>query len=176
MLGGVMVGTSLGDPAGTVAAPAGPTPATGAVRGAANLVIYSIDSDGPYFQAIVSGAIGDYGPAVTVLPDGKVDPEHRSEMELELRHGTFRLYIGAIVSKFGAQTSHEPVFSVTCSDYFHVTATVPIVAGSGTGSYRGVGGNFSLSLVGNEDQDTSPCRPGIARQILLLTGSGTVSS
>jgi hypothetical protein len=159
--------------AGTVAAAR--TPAIGAVRSVANLVVYSIDSDGPYFQAIISGAIGDYGPAVTVLPDGNVDPEHTSDMELELRHGTFRLYIGAIAREFEAQTGHEPVFSGTCSDYLHVSATVPIVAGSGTGSYRGASGKFSLSLVGNEDQDTSPCRPGIASQILLLTGSGTVS-
>jgi hypothetical protein len=49
------------------------------------LVIWSVDSDGPDFQAVLSGAIGDYGPAVTVLPDGKVGPEHTSEMELELR-------------------------------------------------------------------------------------------
>jgi len=173
---GIVIGsTSLGATAGTVAAAARPTPALGAVGGVANLAVYSINSDGPYFQAIISGAIGDYGPAVTVLPDGKVDPEHTNGMELELRHGTFRLYIGAIVSKFRAQTSHEPVFSRTCSDYFRVTATVPIVAGSGTGLYRGASGKFSLSLVGNEDQETSPCRPGIARQILLLTGSGTVS-
>jgi len=176
MLGAVIAATSLGAAASTVTAAAGRTPATGGARGVAHLVIYSINSDGPYFQAIVSGAIGDYGPAVTVLPDGKVDPEHTSEMELELRHGTFRLYIEAIASKFRAQTSHEPVFPRTCSDYFDVTAAVPIVAGSGTGSYRGVSGNFSVSLMGNEDQVTPPCGPAFARQILVLTGSGTVSS
>ncbi|HUC15503.1 MAG TPA: hypothetical protein VMS00_13715 [Acidimicrobiales bacterium] len=176
MLGTVLAGTSLGGTARAVAAAADRSPATGAVRGVANLVIYSINSDGPYFRAIVSGAIGDYGPVVTVLPDGKVDPEHTSDMELKLRHGTFRLYIGPIASKFRALTSHEPAFPLTCSDYFHVTATVPIVAGSGTGGYRGVSGNFSLSLVGDEDQVTPPCKSEIASQILLLTGSGTVSS
>ncbi len=174
---GIVIGTtSLGATAGTVAVAARPTPALGAVRGVANLAVYSINSDGPYFQAIVSGAIGDYGPAVTVLPDGKVDPEHSSEMELELRHGTFRLHIEAIANKFRAETSHEPVFARTCSDYVDVTAPVPIVAGSGTGSYRGISGNFSLSLMGNEDQVSPPCGNAFARQILLLTGSGTVSS
>jgi hypothetical protein len=140
------------------------------------LVIWSVDSDGPDFQAVLSGAIGDYGPAVTVLPDGKVDPEHTSEMELELRDGTFRLYIGGIASRFQAQTSHEPVYTATCSDYFNVTANVGVVAGSGTGSYRGIRGDFSLALTGNEDQQTPPCRSGFARQILMLIGSGTVSS
>jgi hypothetical protein len=124
----------------------------------------------------LSGAIGDYGPAVTVLPDGKTDPEHTSEMELELRHGTFRLYIEGITGKFRAQTAHEPAYGTTCSDYFHVTASVPIVAGSGTGAYRGIGGSFSLTLTGNEDQKTPPCEPGFASQILVLIGSGTVSS
>jgi hypothetical protein len=176
VLGSPIAGVALGATTGTVAAAAGHAPAAGGTRGVANLVIYSINSDGPYFQAIVSGAIGDYGPAVTVLPDGKVDPEHTSDMELELRHGTFRLYIGAIASKFRAQTAHEPLFPKTCSDYFRVSASVPIVAGSGTGSYRGVSGTFSLTLVGNEDQVSPPCQLGIARQILLLTGSGTVSS
>ncbi len=175
MLGAVIWPTSSGA-ASTVTAAAGRTPATGAVHGVANLVIYSINSDGPDFQAIISGAIGDYGPAVTVLPDGKVDPEHTSEMELELRHGTFRLYIEPIANKFRAKTSHEPVFAQTCSDYFDVTASVPIVVGSGTGSYRGITGNFSLNLMGNEDQVSPPCSNVFARQILLLTGSGTVSS
>jgi hypothetical protein len=176
MLGAVVGATSPGATASTVTAAAGRTPATGAVHGVAHLVIYSINSDGPAFQVIVSGAIGDYGPAVTVLPDGKVDPEHTSEMELELRHGTFRLHIEAIANKFRAETSHEPVFARTCSDYVDVTAPVPIVAGSGTGSYRGISGNFSLSLMGNEDQVSPPCGNAFARQILLLTGSGTVSS
>jgi hypothetical protein len=169
-------GTALGASNSTIAPAARHTPATGAVRGVVNLVIYSINSDGPDFQAIVSGAIGDYGPAVTVLPDGKVDPEHTSEIELDLRNGTFRLSIRAIANRFRAETSNEPVFPSTCSDYFHVTSPVPIVAGSGTGLYKGISGNFSMSLVGNEDQQAPPCRSAIARQILLLTGSGTVGN
>jgi len=40
----------------------------------ANIMVYSINSDGPYFRAILTGAAGDYGPAVTVYPDGKIDP------------------------------------------------------------------------------------------------------
>jgi hypothetical protein len=174
----VVVGASLVTPASSGPAAAATTlgrPSPG-VHGEVHLVIWSVDSDGTDFQAILSGAIGDYGPAVTVLPDGKVDPEHTSLMELELRHGTFRLYIDGIASKFRAETSHEPVYAATCSDYVNVTATVPVVSGSGTGLYRGIRGNFSLSLAGNEDQLSPPCRLGIARQILVLAGSGTVSS
>jgi hypothetical protein len=145
------------------------------VHGEVHLTIWSVDSDGPDFQAIVSGAIGDYGTAVTVLPDGKVDPEHASEMELKLRRGTFRLYIDGITTKFRAQTIHEPIYRTTCSDYFHVTDTVPVVVGSGTGEYRGISGSFSSTLMGSEDQKAPPCGPSFTRQIIILIGSGTVS-
>ncbi len=142
-----------------------------------NVTIWSVDSDGPDFQAILSGAIGDFGPAVTVLPNGNVDPEHTSEMELELRHGTFRLYINGIANEFRSHSEHEPVYAATCSDYFRVTDTVPVVAGSGTGAYRGASGSFSLTLTGNEDQKGPPCgASGFVSQILVLTGSGVVSS
>jgi hypothetical protein len=158
------------------AAAAAPNRTTSSFDGEVHLVIWSVDSDGPDFQAILSGAIGDYGPAVTVLPNGKVDPEHTSEMELKLRRGTFRLYIDGIASKFRAQTAHEPVYPATCSDYLDVTATVPVVAGSGTGAYRGAHGNFSAALTGYEDEKTPPCGPPFLAQILVLTGSGTISS
>jgi hypothetical protein len=170
------VGGLLGAGASSASAATVPGHAADELHGKVNVIIWSIDSDGPGFQAILSGAIGDYGPAVTVLPDGKVDPEHTNEMELDLRQGTFRLYIDGIASKFRAQTSQEPVYAATCSDYFNVSAEVPIVAGSGTGAYRGISGNFSLTLSGDEDQKTPPCGAGFARQVLLLTGSGTVSS
>ncbi len=160
---------------GSAAAAAPRLPASG-VHGEVHLAIWSVDSDGPDFQAVLSGAIGDYGPAVTVLPDGKVDPEHTSEMELKLQHGTFRLYIYAIASKFRAQTAHEPLYAATCSDYVNATATVPVVAGSGTGAYRGIQGHFYSTLTGYEDEKTQPCGGGFLAQIIELTGSGTVSS
>jgi len=176
LLAAAVLAGSLVTGAASDAAASGPTQAALGVHGAVNVTIWSIDSDGPDFQAILSGAVGDYGPAVTVLPDGKVDPEHTSEMELDLRHGTFRLYIDGIASKLRAQSAHEPVYAATCSDYFRVTATVPIVAGSGTGTYRGIRGSFSLTLTGNEDEKTPPCGPPFVRQLLVLIGSGTVSS
>ena len=170
-------GTSSAIAATSASAATIPRHPAASLHGEVNVTIWSIDSDGPDFQAILSGAIGDSGPAVTVLPNGKVDPEHTSEMELELRHGTFRLYIDGIASKFRAQSSHEPVYAATCSDYFRVTDTVPVVAGSGTGAYRGASGSFSLTLTGNEDQKGPPCGPtGFVSQILVLTGSGVVSS
>ena len=171
-----MLGASLAAAASSGSAAATGLQPTSGVHGEVHLAIWSVNSDGPDFLAILSGAIGDYGSAQTVLPDGKVDPEHTSQMELGLRHGTVRLYIGGIVSKFPAQTAHEPIYPATCSDYFSVTANVPLVAGSGTGAYRGIHGDFSSTLSGYEDQKTPPCTGGFLAQIVLLTGSGTVLS
>lgn len=162
--------------ANMISAGAAPMKASATLHGKVNLTIWSVNSDGPDFEAIASGAIGDYGRAVTVLPDGKVDPAHTSEIELQLHHGSFRLYIGELTRKLRAQAANEPIYRATCSDYFHnISATVRVVADSGTRAYRGIRGNFSLSLVGNEDQKTPPCAAPLASQILLLIGSGTVS-
>jgi hypothetical protein len=45
-------------------------PAASSAGGTANIVLYSVNSDGPDFRAVVTGAIGDYGPAVTVRHGG----------------------------------------------------------------------------------------------------------
>ena len=163
--------------ANVISAGAATTSDSSTFHGKVNLTIWSVNSDGPDFEAIASGAIGDYGRAVTVLPDGKVDPGHTGEIELNLHHGSFRLYIGELTRRLRTQAADEPIYPATCSDYFHnISATVRVVAGSGTRAYRGIRGSFSLSLVGNEVQRTPPCAAPFASQILLLMGSGTVSS
>ena len=42
--------------------------AAAATSGTANIVIYGVNTDGAYWHAIVSGVIGDYGPAVSIYP------------------------------------------------------------------------------------------------------------
>ena len=171
-----MLGCSVSVSGAITTATAAPRPATASVGAVANVVIYSINSDGAYFQAIVNRAIGDHGPAVTVHPDGKVDPEHTSELELELKHGSFRREIAGLAEKFRQSTGHEPMYASTCSDFVRVTGSLPIVTGSGTGLYKGITGSFAATLTGDEVQAT-PCTQSdqLVRQILLLTGSGTVS-
>src|SRR6516225_11195676 len=100
--------------------------AAAAAGGTANIMIYAVNSDGAYFHAIVSGVIGDYGPAVSIYPDGKVDPMHNSEMKLRLTRGSFRLSIAAIDKAFVKATSREPIYPKTCTDLISVTGTTPI--------------------------------------------------
>jgi len=143
----------------------------------ARIMVYSINRDGPDFRAILTGAVGDYGPAVAVHPDGTVDPDHASEVELQLTHGSFRLSIAGLDTKIAAGYRHWPSIVSTCSGSITVTAAVPVVAGSGTGSYQGISGSFTVT--GTIDEvDVKPVCNGTSKflsQVILLAGSGTVS-
>jgi hypothetical protein len=162
--------------ASTVAATTGAASPATTAKDNAHLMVYSINSDGPDFRAIVSGVIGDYGPAVTVFPNGKVDPSHTHDLELKLSRGTFKLSITELDKKFVAVTSHEPIYPRTCSDYMTATAPMAIVPGSGTGAYRGISGRFTVTITGDE-VERSPCPTAMAFrwQALVLRGPGTVS-
>ena len=143
----------------------------------AHIIVYSINSDGPDFRAILTGSVGDYGPAVTVHPDGTVDPEHRSELELRLTHGSFRLSIASLDTDVATAYRHWPSNPGTCSGSISFTMAVPVVAGSGTGSYRGITGSFALTVTIDE-VDVKPACNGTSKflsQVILLAGSGTVS-
>jgi hypothetical protein len=147
------------------------------IRGASNIMIYSINSDGPDFRAIVTGAVGDYGPAVTVLPDGKVDPQHTSDIELNLHHGSYRLNIAAIAKGVTSAYRHWPANKATCSGSITFTAKAPVVAGSGTGAYAGITGSYTMTVTVDE-VDVKPVCDGTSAfiaQVVLLNGAGTVS-
>jgi hypothetical protein len=138
---------------------------------------YSVNSDGPDFRAIMTGAVGDYGPAVTVYPDGKVDPEHTSELELNLSHGSFRLSIARLDAEVVRAYRHWPSSAATCSGSITVGALAPVVAGSGTGAYRGIAGRFSMTVTIDE-VDVKPVCNGTGKflsQVILMAGDGTVS-
>jgi hypothetical protein len=140
-----------------------------AARGHADIMVYSINSDGPGFRAIIVGAVGDYGPAVIVGAG-------RSEMRLSLTRGSFRLRIADMETKFVRATSHEPIYPVTCSDFLSVRAAVPVVAGSGTGAYRSIRGSFTVTATLHE-VEAKPCRHSnaFAWQAIIVSGPGTIS-
>ena len=151
------------------------SPTAAAAADSAHLMVYSINSDGPDFRAIVTGVIGDYGPAVTVFPDGKVDPSHTHDLELKLTHGSFKLSITELDQRFIAVTSHEPIYPRTCSDYMTASAPMAIVPGSGTRAYRGISGRFAVTITADE-VEKKPCQPvgAIQWQALVLRGPGRV--
>jgi hypothetical protein len=151
--------------------------AAAAAGGTANIMIYGVNTDGAYWHAIVSGVIGDYGPAVSIYPDGQVDPAHNSQMALRLTGGSFRLSIAALIKAFVTAASHEPIYPKTCTDLITVTGTTPIVAGSGTGAYYGIRGGFPVTLTLNE-VEARPCQPSpgaFGAQLITVAGTGTIS-
>jgi hypothetical protein len=145
---------------------------------AARIVVWSVNSDGPDFRAIATGAVGDSGPAVTVHPDGTVDPEHTSDLELNLTQGSFRLSIAKLAAEFSHVVGHWPADRATCSIHGTVTGAAPIVAGSGTGAYHGIAGTFTLTISLDEDWIKGPAcsetSGGFQAQLLLIEGSGSV--
>lgn len=161
-------------------AAASATSAAKSPRPTAHLTAFTTD-DGPAETVVVTGAIGDYGQAVSVNPDGSVDPEHKGLLELRLAHGTFRLDIAAIDKAFvAAMDSRFPGDKATCSGSVDVTQRVPIVPGSGTGAYKSVGGSFSLTLALDEVDKVGPGAPcdgsaAFLGQILVTSGPGDVT-
>ena len=144
--------------------------------GLTHVTAYSINTDNPILASVVSGAIGDYGPAQEVSPGSTGVSAHGGELELKLTRGTFRLNVADIDKKFIEGTSHEPVFPRTCSTYVSVSDAVPIVPGSGTGAYRGIAGTFAMTLTLNEVHD-SPCTTSLSilRQVIVLSGAGNIT-
>ncbi len=135
-------------------------------------------NDGVRSTVIVTGAIGDFGQAVSVYPSGKPDPEHNSELRLGLTRGSFRLRIAALDKKIVRAFRHFPPNMRTCSGNVVVKAATPIVAGSGTGAYRRISGSFHTTVmigeVGAKKPKCSSPGPPLAEAI-FVTGSGTVS-
>jgi hypothetical protein len=139
-----------------------------------HLTEYAND-DGTRSSAILTGAIGDFGEAISIHPDGSINPDHDSQSNLVLSRGSFRLNIKALDHQLVAAFGGLQPDPRTCSAHVSVTAMAPIVAGSGTGSYSGISGAIRLSV--SVDEVFKTCRTSAAylAQAVVTTGTGTVS-
>ena len=137
------------------------------------------NDDLPGGTVVLSGAIADFGAAVSVLKNGVVDPEHRSEFNLAMTQGTFRIVIGPLHLKLGNALNDAPYNLRTCSGHAVVSGTAPVVPGSGTGAYAGIRGSFKLTITASEVDARPGCQPfsgtPLLAQSIFITGSGTVS-
>lgn len=170
----VVATTGCASAATSTAAVASTTAA--ANRTSAHITLYSVNSDGPRFQAIVTGAVGDHGQAVSVYPDGRVDPEHDSDLSLRLGRGSFLLSAAVLDKAVINAFHHWSGNPATCSGHTSVTAAVPVVPGSGTGAYRGMTGGFTLTATVDEIDAKSGCTAtgAFVAQVIVITGTGTV--
>jgi hypothetical protein len=153
-----------------------PTARQPTATGNVHLTSYT-DNDGPTSTAVLAGAVGDYGKAQSVNPDGSVNAGHEGQLDLVLAHGSFRLDIADLDKEFVAVLAKVPVDTKTCSATASVTGPVPVVGGTGTGSYQGIHGSFTLTITLDEVYQPSGCSestPYLAQSI-VISGPGTVS-
>jgi hypothetical protein len=165
--------------AATVATSAadGTSPAALAAGGSVHLTDWT-DNDGPTSAVILTGAVGDYGKVQSVNPDGSVNTQHNSQLNLMLTHGSFRLDIADLDKKFVTVLGKLAVNTTTCSGTASVNGTVPVVTGSGTGAYHGIGGTFTLTITLDEVYKPTGCMENggaYLSQSIVMTGTGTVS-
>jgi hypothetical protein len=135
----------------------GTTPATTLTAGGTVHLTDYTDNDGPTSTVILAGVIGDYGKAQSVNPDGSVNAAHKGQLNLMLTHGSFRLNIADLDKKFVAILGNLAVNTTTCSGTASVSGTVPVVADSGTGSYKGISGTFNLTITLDEVYKPTAC-------------------
>ncbi len=151
--------------------------ATSTAKSKVFLTAYA-DDDLPGASVVLSGAIGDFGEAVSVHQNGTVDPEHSSQLNLALTQGTFRLVIGPLHARLEKALSHSHYSLRTCSGDASATGSVPVVPGSGTGAYQGISGSFQLTVTANEVDAGPGCQPfsgtALDAQSIFISGSGTV--
>jgi hypothetical protein len=145
--------------------------------GKTHLTAYTND-DGPSSTVVLSGAVGDYGKAQSVNPDGSVNNKHDSQLNLVLSRGSFRLSIAGLDKKLVAAMARLRIDTTTCSGNASVSSPAPVIAGSGTGSYQGIGGTFMLTATLDEVYQPAGCSetsPYLA-QVIVITGSGMVTA
>ena len=161
---------------GCTSAASATTTTTAALGRNTHITLYSINSDGPTFHAIVTGVVGDHGQAVSVYPDGRVDPGHEHDLRLELGRGSFLLNGAALDKGVVTALRHWRGNPATCSGSATVTAPAPVVTGSGTGAYRGISGGFTLTATVDEIDAKSACTATgkFLAQVIVITGTGTV--
>jgi len=128
---------------------------------------------------VFTGAIGDYGSTLTVNSSGKTDG-HGHFDEVTLKKGRFRLDTTTLGSAFSSSPGPTDFNSQNCSGSYMVgPVTISIVAGSGTGAYKGVSGSFSVTA---SLAAVLPTKKGTCNQsgtpvgaFGSITGPGTVS-
>ena len=144
------------------------------------------DGEGVGSTVVLTGAIGDSGSADSIDANGTPDPQNNTEVILALVQGSFRIGVVGIDKKIESAFNKFQPNHGTCSGYLAVTASTPIVAGSGTGAHTGITGGFVLTLtiamVGpkygsgkHEGQCNFSNSAQPVGQAQVVTGSGTVS-
>jgi hypothetical protein len=149
--------------------------------GNVNVFVTPVSANGPKANIVVTGAIGDYGTALSVDKNGKTDTNGNYE-KITLQQGSFLVN----ATKANAKFNHPKatVNTATCS--VSATATGPVTLSNGTGLYAGISGTLQITVkfafIGprlSSGPHKGQCNesnnaPALA-QYQSITGSGRVS-
>ena len=130
---------------------------------------------------VITGAIADYGTTQNVNSSGKPD-ENGNRVKVTLKKGTFTVDVTQLNSGFG-NASPSDFNSSNCSASFMVgPVNVPVVAGTGTGAYKGITGsltmNAQVAAILPKTKSGSCNTANSATPVAgwgVITGNGTVS-
>jgi hypothetical protein len=134
---------------------------------------------------VLTGGIGDFGQAQRVNADdthgtgGTRGPVDGSELNLVLRAGSFRLDAARLDAASAGILARLPADPASCSGTISAEVAAPIVAGSGTGAYKGIAGVFDLTISAAGVNPGSDQGCGIAgtprgEPVIVVSGSGSV--
>ncbi len=155
--------------AGSVALAAS-TPQGGKIR------LFVTNSSATKSKITITGAIGDYGTAVSQDAKGKVEPNGAFK-KVTLKHGGFIVNATGLDKKLNS--AKPTVNRTTCSVVF--TGTGPATIGDGTGAYAGISGTVAITFTfaGVAPKTAKGCNLAnnapVFGQYQSVTGSGSVS-
>jgi hypothetical protein len=126
-------------------------------------------------KILITGAIGDYGTAISQNAQGKVSPNGTYE-NVKLQHGGFIVNATELNNKI----SHaKPTINKTnCS--VMIRATGPTFVGNGRGAYKGISGTvrITVTFAGVAPKTANGCNLSsnapLHGMYQSITGSGTV--
>jgi|GEM_PF-1274799 len=145
------------------------------VDGKVHLAEYT-NGDGAGSSVIFTGAIGDFGQAITINKYGAINLEHNGLVTFALSQGSFRIDASDVDKNVVNAFANFKTNPNTCSGNIQASGTAAIVSGSGTGAYQGISGNFDLTVAVDEiDTGCGASGHAYLAQALITTGSGNVA-
>jgi hypothetical protein len=126
-------------------------------------------------KVLVTGAIGDYGTAISQNAKGKVSPNGAYE-KVKLKNGGFIVNATGLNNKINK--ANPTINKASCSVVLRVTG--PAVIGNGTGGYKGISGSLKITLTfaGVANKTAKGCvfnkNGSLHGMYQSITGSGSV--
>lgn len=144
--------------------------------------VASVNSKNKPSPVVITGAFADYGRTQAVNSSGKPD-SNGNYVKVSLKRGTFRVNIKQLNSAFSSMGVPSDYNSSNCSaSYSAGPVAVPIVGGTGTGSYKGITGSINMTatvaVILPRSSNGSCGSNSNANPVAAwgeITGSGTVS-